>query len=118
MRLYLVYIYEEGTLNCICNSTSMRKFQIANAVTSLLSILILANFVLSKGDGSSDGRGRGYNRYRSKWIFWYYGPYGNRLCGNLCILTFTIMGLIILSIIACLLYKCICRKRVRLVVKV
>src|SRR5436305_7515839 len=98
----------------------MKKFQIANAVLFLLSILLQQLSVLSKGGGgsSSSSSGRGYNGSRSRWIFWYYGPYGNRICGNLCIIMFIIIGLIIASILVCLLYKCICRKRVRLVVKV
>jgi len=84
---------------------------------TILSIIFQPNCVLSKGGGggssSSGGRG-GYYRhdFNTRWVFWYYSPYGTRSCGNLCILTVAIFALIILTVIGCLLYQCIwSRKR-------
>src|SRR5437868_6344630 len=41
------------------------------------------------------------------WVFWYYSNNGrNKNCGNYCILTFSIVGFIILLIILCGILRC------------
>ncbi|CAG8620713.1 6634_t:CDS:1 [Funneliformis mosseae] len=46
-------------------------------------------------------------RSRSNWVFWYYVNDGqNKGCANYCILTFSIVGIIILILILCGCWSC------------
>lgn len=46
----------------------------------------------------------------NRWVFWYYYYSNNgtlqKTCGNVCIITFTIVSLIILTLILCACWRC------------
>lgn len=61
----------------------------------------------SSGSFYSPSRNSNYYSENTHWVWWYYDQYGNRTCGNICIVTFSLVGLIMLGVILCSIYRCI-----------
>lgn len=97
-----------------CNISQKLMRLICMYLICYLSVFVLLpDGALTKGGGRSRSGGSrtgittGGGTSHSRWVFWYYPhPGGGRTCGNICITTFVIIGIILICTLGCVICRC------------